>query len=120
LFFPVLCHNSSPTNHQTNHQTTALQVARDSFLARYDPRHFPEPEAGDTSRIREFMRLKYVQRQWYSPPKIAEAPSTSSTIAYKVSLSFSLSLYLCACIIGTVVDVLRFASFSLYQLICTL
>ncbi|PRP87985.1 hypothetical protein PROFUN_02722 [Planoprotostelium fungivorum] len=42
--------------------------ARDVWRARWSAKEFAEPEAGATQRIREFIRLTYVDKKWYSAP----------------------------------------------------
>jgi len=46
--------------------------ARKIWLAKWTPSDFPEPDATKQKQIREFMRLKYVEKKWYDA-KAAEA-----------------------------------------------
>ncbi|KAF2070424.1 hypothetical protein CYY_008252 [Polysphondylium violaceum] len=45
-------------------KTGGNKVARQYWLARWKPSDFPEPEEGDTNRIRQFIDLKYNKKQW--------------------------------------------------------
>lgn len=38
--------------------------AREQWMARWNADEYPEPEAGDLERIRQFIRLKYVEKKW--------------------------------------------------------
>ncbi|CAD7955832.1 unnamed protein product [Amoebophrya sp. A120] len=40
------------------------QRAAGYFSAEWNPRDYPEPDSGDTAKIREFIRLKYKDRRW--------------------------------------------------------
>ena len=46
--------------------------ARKIWLAKWTPSDFPEPDSTKQKQIREFMRLKYVEKKWYDA-KAAEA-----------------------------------------------
>ncbi|KAI8815111.1 Arfgap domain of Hiv-1 Rev binding protein [Cladochytrium replicatum] len=39
--------------------------ARRTWLATWNPETYPQPDANDTFGIREFMRVKYVQKRFY-------------------------------------------------------
>jgi hypothetical protein len=34
------------------------------YLARWDPRDHPEPEAGNLEKVREWIRAKYIEKRW--------------------------------------------------------
>lgn len=34
------------------------------YLAKWDPRDYPEPEAGQEQRIRDWIRAKYIEKRW--------------------------------------------------------
>ncbi|MES1916541.1 MAG: hypothetical protein MHM6MM_008361, partial [Cercozoa sp. M6MM] len=36
------------------------------YLAKWRPEDFPKPDRGDVRRIKQFVRSKYVDKQWYS------------------------------------------------------
>lgn len=43
------------------------QVARDTYLVGWKSTVFREPYPTDTSRVRDFMRMKYNEKRWYQP-----------------------------------------------------
>ena len=36
------------------------------YMAHYDPKSFPQPQSTNRDRLREFIRVKYVERRWIS------------------------------------------------------
>lgn len=34
------------------------------YLAKWDPRDYPEPEAGQEQRVRDWIRAKYIEKRW--------------------------------------------------------
>ena len=45
------------------------KVGRKLWLAKWNPKDFPEPESSDKSQIREFIKRKYVEKAWYKKKK---------------------------------------------------
>lgn len=43
------------------------QVARDTYLVGWKNSVYAEPVTTDTSRVREFIRMKYYEKRWYKP-----------------------------------------------------
>jgi len=39
-------------------------IARQTWMARWSPSDFPEPDPGDPERLRQFIRLKYIDKKW--------------------------------------------------------
>lgn len=37
------------------------------YMARYSPRDMPIPNGSDVSKLREFIRAKYLEKRWYDP-----------------------------------------------------
>lgn len=56
-----------------------IKNARDIWLATWSPSDFPEPEASEKDKIREFIKKKYVQKQWYRKPGSAGPPDNASS-----------------------------------------
>eukprot|EP01117_Protostelium_nocturnum_P002751 TRINITY_DN1365_c0_g2_i3.p1 TRINITY_DN1365_c0_g2~~TRINITY_DN1365_c0_g2_i3.p1 ORF type:complete len:520 (+),score=209.27 TRINITY_DN1365_c0_g2_i3:135-1694(+) len=55
-------------------------VAKDTWRAKWSVRDFPEPEAGNTSKTREFIRATYVEKRWFVPlPQFASGNNASSS-----------------------------------------
>lgn len=46
-------------------KTQGNEVGLRTWMARYNPRDFPQPGPKDTRRIKDFIRLKYKERRWY-------------------------------------------------------
>eukprot|EP00211_Chloroparvula_japonica_P001596 CAMPEP_0119123694 /NCGR_PEP_ID=MMETSP1310-20130426/3560_1 /TAXON_ID=464262 /ORGANISM="Genus nov. species nov., Strain RCC2339" /LENGTH=545 /DNA_ID=CAMNT_0007113551 /DNA_START=94 /DNA_END=1731 /DNA_ORIENTATION=+ len=53
--------------------------ARAIYLARWDERKYPEPKSGDVSRIREFIRQKYVDKIFYQSDAAPSSRTGSSS-----------------------------------------
>ncbi len=34
------------------------------YLAKWDARDYPEPEAGQEQRVRDWIRAKYIEKRW--------------------------------------------------------
>eukprot|EP01116_Phalansterium_solitarium_P017798 TRINITY_DN4480_c0_g1_i1.p1 TRINITY_DN4480_c0_g1~~TRINITY_DN4480_c0_g1_i1.p1 ORF type:complete len:554 (+),score=172.17 TRINITY_DN4480_c0_g1_i1:1702-3363(+) len=64
----------------TPEEIKALQAggnkhARDLYMAKWKPEEYPEPEAGDVEKIREWVTKKYVDKKWFDASKAdSEAP----------------------------------------------
>jgi len=39
-------------------------IAHEKWMKNWNPDEYPEPDAGDVDRIRQFIRLKYVDKRW--------------------------------------------------------
>jgi len=66
----------------TNAHRTTKKVARDYWLARWDQRDWPEPEAGDIGRIRDFIRMKYVEKRWINKGNASPQPHPGANTSY--------------------------------------
>mmetsp|Transcript_39812 Transcript_39812/g.98084 ORF Transcript_39812/g.98084 Transcript_39812/m.98084 type:complete len:280 (-) Transcript_39812:127-966(-) len=40
------------------------EAHNDKYLARWEPRDFPLPDPSDTAKVKEFLRMKYVEKRW--------------------------------------------------------
>ena len=48
------------------------------YLAKWDPRDYAEPEAGQEHRIRDWIRMKYIEKRWHQDSNfVARRPSHS-------------------------------------------
>ena len=45
------------------------KVAKKLWMSRWDANEFPEPDPHDVPKIREFIRKKYIEKQWYKKKK---------------------------------------------------
>jgi hypothetical protein len=63
-----------------NLQQGGNAVARRKWLARWSPEDFPEPDPSDAQRVKAFMKLKYIDKRWYS--ETGEGPQPSSSSSY--------------------------------------
>eukprot|EP00026_Physarum_polycephalum_P004044 Phypoly_transcript_04061.p1 GENE.Phypoly_transcript_04061~~Phypoly_transcript_04061.p1 ORF type:complete len:662 (+),score=188.83 Phypoly_transcript_04061:146-2131(+) len=71
-----------------NLQQGGNAVARRKWLARWTPEDFPEPDPSDAQRVKAFMKLKYIDKRWYS--ETGEGPqnhSSSSSSSSNSSIS---------------------------------
>jgi hypothetical protein len=59
------------------------QNAKVYWLARWNPQDYPEPDNSDQSRIREFMRLKYVEKRWVDRGGAPTADRPSAAASYQ-------------------------------------
>lgn len=39
-------------------------IAREKWLAKWKPSDFPEPDPGDPDKLRQFIRMKYIDKKW--------------------------------------------------------
>ena len=46
-------------------RTQGNEACLRTWMARYNPRDFPQPTPKETQRIKDFIRLKYRERRWY-------------------------------------------------------
>jgi len=53
------------------------EMAALKFLNRWSQQIFPEPAVGNLEGIREFIRLKYVERKWFRPFSAADHPKAA-------------------------------------------
>jgi len=60
------------------------ECARKIYLAKWSSSEFPIPEAGDKSRIREFIKLCYKDKKWYQ-----EGPSNNNSSKVNLTVSDS-------------------------------
>ncbi|KAF9989239.1 hypothetical protein BGZ75_007061 [Mortierella antarctica] len=72
-------------------------VAKRIWLATWSWREYPEPDAHEVDEVRQFMRAKYVKKQWYQDPEgsgngvtstgapISQRSTTTSTISPAVN-----------------------------------
>ena len=51
------------------------KVAKKLWMSRWDANEFPEPENHDIPKIREFIRKKYIEKQWYKKKKSKKSKS---------------------------------------------
>ncbi|KAF9937920.1 ArfGAP with FG repeats 1, partial [Modicella reniformis] len=65
-------------------------VAKGIWLATWSWREYPEPDAHEVDEVRQFMRAKYVKKQWYRDSNGNTAPE-SQTSLHSPSTSISLS-----------------------------
>lgn len=85
------------TQQEVSDLTSGGNVFHNSkFLARHAARDFPIPTGSDVPKLREFIRLKYVDKKWYSddnrveesPPSVVSLPSQThvavSSTAFKL------------------------------------
>ncbi|KAL6046767.1 putative ADP-ribosylation factor GTPase-activating protein AGD14 [Balamuthia mandrillaris] len=60
-------------------QEMGNERARDIWLAKWSSDQYPEPDSADKARVREFMKLKYLEKRWYrKDSKSKEVSPTSS------------------------------------------
>jgi hypothetical protein len=59
-------------------KTQGNEACQRTWMARYNPRDFPQPSPKETQRIKDFIRLKYRERRWYQDVQ-AEASATQQT-----------------------------------------
>ncbi|CAE7304867.1 NPF8.2 [Symbiodinium sp. CCMP2592] len=52
------------------------EAARTKWLDRWHAEAFPEPDGGDVEALREFIRLKYVEKKWFRPHGKAQTSET--------------------------------------------
>jgi len=59
-----------------SHITSNFKNASDIWLATWTPSDYPEPDAGDKEKIKDFMHKKYIQKVWYRKPgeEVRKAP----------------------------------------------
>jgi hypothetical protein len=69
-------------------RTQGNEVCLRTWMARYNPRDFPQPGPKDTQRIKDFIRLKYRERRWYqeqtSETQAVSPPTTVDVKAPRV------------------------------------
>jgi hypothetical protein len=71
-------------------QNGGNEIARKKWRARWSPSSFHEPESGDVGRIREFIKLTYIEKKWLetAPSRASLPPAvTSPTIKKEPSKS---------------------------------
>jgi len=61
------------------------RVAREQWMARWNSDEYPEPEAGDLERVRQFIRLKYVEKRWIERGGPSSKKTTKSGTVIKYS-----------------------------------
>eukprot|EP00013_Stygamoeba_regulata_P026210 CAMPEP_0177657998 /NCGR_PEP_ID=MMETSP0447-20121125/16551_1 /TAXON_ID=0 /ORGANISM="Stygamoeba regulata, Strain BSH-02190019" /LENGTH=301 /DNA_ID=CAMNT_0019162525 /DNA_START=76 /DNA_END=978 /DNA_ORIENTATION=+ len=49
-------------------------IARKIWLGRWDPNRYPPPDSNNAAKVKEFMRLKYIDKHFYVPPNGSAAP----------------------------------------------
>ncbi|CAJ1434460.1 unnamed protein product [Effrenium voratum] len=62
------------------------EAARQKWLDRWNQEAFPEPDGSDLEAVREFIRLKYVEKKWFRPhgKPAAEKAKEAAAAAAKV------------------------------------
>ncbi len=58
-------------------------VAAKIWLAKWSPTEYAKPDPSTPLRVKEFMRLKYVDKRWYRDPSEKPAKSTKKKAAPK-------------------------------------
>jgi len=53
-------------------------VARQHWMARWSASDFPEPDPGDPERLRQFIRLKYIDKKWIAGGGSTTTPKKTS------------------------------------------
>ncbi|CAE7602333.1 AGD14 [Symbiodinium natans] len=53
------------------------ELARAKWLDRWHAEAFPEPDGSDVEAVREFIRLKYVEKKWFRPHGKPQTPDAS-------------------------------------------
>eukprot|EP01041_Mallomonas_annulata_P000764 gene764-1459_t len=48
------------------------------FLARHNPRDYPIPNGSDTGKLKEFVKMKYSEKKWYSSDPHSSSPAEIS------------------------------------------
>eukprot|EP00930_Biecheleria_cincta_P007150 TRINITY_DN108304_c0_g1_i1.p1 TRINITY_DN108304_c0_g1~~TRINITY_DN108304_c0_g1_i1.p1 ORF type:complete len:425 (+),score=89.01 TRINITY_DN108304_c0_g1_i1:58-1332(+) len=61
------------------------EIAALKFLNRWSQQIFPQPAVGDLEGIREFIRLKYVEKKWFRPLSSSELPKAPPPAAQALS-----------------------------------
>ena len=50
------------------------------YLAKHNPRDVPIPNGSDVVKLRDFIKIKYLEKRWYSDDNAVEsAPSAATT-----------------------------------------
>lgn len=60
------------------------EVAALKFLNRWSQQIYPEPAIGNLEGLREFIRLKYVERRWFRPLSASKTPAPATTTTTQV------------------------------------
>lgn len=53
------------------------EVAAEAWLARWTSREFPQPDSNQADQLKEFIRLKYVEKRWWRQPAPKDLASGS-------------------------------------------
>ncbi len=51
------------------------------YMARFTPREYQIPNGSDTVKLKEFIRMKYVDRRWYGDATVSTTDSNSTTFS---------------------------------------
>jgi len=70
-------------------KTQGNEACQRTWMARYNPRDFPQPTPKETQRIKDFIRLKYRERRWYQDVQAEVAPPQQSTVEPAVPAALS-------------------------------
>jgi hypothetical protein len=69
-------------------QSAGNAVCQRQWMAKWRPAEFTLPEPNDLHRIREFVRIKYVQKRWFDPSVSTTTTVAVAPIAVKESTGF--------------------------------
>lgn len=61
-------------------KTQGNEACQRTWMARYNPRDFPQPSPKETQRIKDFIRLKYRERRWFQDVPADAAASQQTTV----------------------------------------
>jgi hypothetical protein len=54
-------------------------VAREKWLARWNPSEVPEPDPGDTEKLRQFIKMKYIDKRWVASSGASHTKQNTQT-----------------------------------------